>query len=375
MTRASTLRLALFSDTYLPQVNGVARTLARLVDAVRATGGAVELFTSDDPAAVPIDGCTRFPSVAFWAYPQLRLAHPRAATVDRLLDAFQPTLIHAATPFGVGLAGRAAALRRGVPLVTSYHTSFAAYAAYYGLGAMAAPGWHFLRWFHNSGQRTYCPTRAIVDDLARRGFLGTALWSRGVDVQRFSPRHRDEAWRASIGVASSDRLALYVGRLAAEKGLADALAAAAILADRRAPVRFGFVGDGPYEADVARRAPPGTWLPGVLNGDALARAYASADCFIFPSTTDTFGNVLLEAAASGVPIVAADVGPTRELLGNREMALLVPPAAPEALADAVLARRRAARQLAEGHAWSAVWDALFASYAAVQEAHGQVRAA
>ncbi|MCU0635066.1 MAG: glycosyltransferase family 1 protein [Gemmatimonadaceae bacterium] len=367
-----TVRLALFTDTYAPQVNGVARTLARLVDAVRARGGDVAVFTADDPAATTDVECIRFGSVAFWAYPQLRLASPRAVQVDRALDRFAPTLIHAATPFGVGLAGRSAALRRRLPFVTSYHTSFAAYAAYYGLGSIALPGWHFLRWFHNSGARTFCPTRAIADDLAARGFARTAIWSRGVDVQQFAPTWRDEAWRASIGVAPHDRLVLYVGRLAAEKGIADVLAAAQQLQARAPSVRFAFVGDGPFAGEVARAAPPGTWLPGVLQGAALSRAYASADCFVFPSTTDTFGNVMLEAAASGLPIVAADVPQTRELIGGSGADVLVPAARPDLLASSIASlladdarlrtARAAARHLAEGRAWSRVWDDLLGAF-------------
>jgi glycosyltransferase involved in cell wall biosynthesis len=130
----STLRLALFTDTYVPQVNGVARTLARLTDAVRARGGVVRVFTTADPDAVGSADITRVPSRAFWAYPQLQLAWPSSAAIERELREFRPTLIHAATEFGVGLAGRRAARRLGIPFVSSYHTNFTAYAGHYGLG-------------------------------------------------------------------------------------------------------------------------------------------------------------------------------------------------------------------------------------------------
>jgi glycosyltransferase involved in cell wall biosynthesis len=379
------LRLAVFSDTYAPQVNGVARTLARLVDAVRASGGDAAVFTAADPMGPCPAECARFASVAFWAYPQLRLAHPSSSAVDATLRRFAPTLIHAATPFGMGLAGRAAALRHRVPLVTSYHTSFAAYASYYRLGALARPGWRFLRWFHNSGRRTFCPTQAIANEVAGHGFVRTAVWSRGVDVDRFSPAHRREALRASIGVGPDDVLVLYVGRLAIEKGLAVAVAAARQVASETGRVRFGFVGDGPYADEVARQAPAGSWIPGALHGDALSIAYASADCFVFPSTTDTFGNVLLEAAASGLPIVAADVGPTRELVGASGAARLFPPTDVGALAailrtlvadqPARVSMRSMARALAESRAWGQVWDRLLADYAEVQRASAGAMAA
>jgi glycosyltransferase involved in cell wall biosynthesis len=296
-------------------------------------------------------------------------------TVDRALAGFRPTLVHAATPFGVGLAGRAAALRHGVPLVTSYHTSFAAYAAHYRLGALALPGWRFLRWFHNSGARTYCPSAAIVDEVRQHGFERLAVWSRGIDVSRFSPARRSAALRAQLGVGDDDVLVLYVGRLASEKGLGPALEGARLAAARAPWLRFAFVGDGPFAAAVRSGAPVGSWVPGTLTGDALAAAYASADLFLFPSTTDTFGNVLLEAAASGLPIVAADAGPTRELLAGSGSARLVPPHDPLGLAEALWGfgadagargrAGRAARGLAESRDWGQVWGRLFADYRTV----------
>jgi phosphatidylinositol alpha 1,6-mannosyltransferase len=372
---AAGLRLVLFTDTYAPQVNGVARTLGRLADALRARGGDVAVFTPHDPAGPSPAECERFASVAFWAYPQLRLAHPMADSVDARIRSFRPTLIHAATPFGMGLAARSAALRHDIPFVTSYHTSFAAYAAHYRLGGLASAGWHFLRWFHNSGQRTYCPTQAIVDEVRAHGFERTAVWSRGVDVDRFSPRFRCQSFRQSIGLGPDDPLILYVGRLAAEKGLGCALDAMHIVADRLPGVRFALVGGGPFSDEVHRRAPAGSWIPGLLQDHALSQVFASADCFLFPSTTDTFGNVLLEAAASGLPIVAADAPPTREILATTGAARLATQNTPIGLADALVslcgtitARHemgRAARRWAETRSWDTEWDRLFADYAAL----------
>ncbi len=366
------LRLALFSDTWAPQVNGVSRTLERLRDAVRSRGGDVHVFTVDDPGAVNEAGVTRANSVPFWAYPQLQLAWPSGRDVLRELRAFKPSLVHLATEFGVGLAGRRAARVLGVPTVTSYHTSFTAYAQYYRLGLLARPGWQYLRWFHSAGERTYCPTRAIVREVEAQGFDACRVWSRGVDVTRFSPVHRSAAVREACG-ASDDTLVIgYVGRLAAEKGLDTALAAIELV-HRARPGRaaFMFVGDGPFEQTIHARTPSPRWLPGKLAGDALSAAYASADVFVFPSTTDTFGNVLLEAMASGLPVIGADVGPTRELLGDQR-GQLVPPNDPEALAQALIAcvddvpgtrdRGQAARTFAEACTWDRVWDTLIGDY-------------
>ena len=369
---AEGLRLALFTDTYAPQVNGVARTLERLVAAVEARGGAVRVFTVHDPDAPSAADVGRFPSRAFWAYPQLRLAWPRQRVVRAELAAYAPTIVHAATEFGVGLAGRRAARELGIPFVSSYHTSFAAYAEHYGLGALARPGWHFMRWFHNGGLRTYCPTQAIVDEVNARGFERTAVWSRGVDSARFSPAYRSEALRARLGVAEDTLVLSYVGRLAAEKGLNVALDALALVEQARpGRVRFLVVGDGPYEQELQARAPRGTVLTGKLEGTALSEAFASGDVFLFPSTTDTFGNVMLEAMASGLPVIGADVGPTREQLRSGGGWLAAPgdAAAFAGVIIALIDDRSRVREAAIGalaiaatRTWDAVWDTLVDDY-------------
>lgn len=369
------LRLALFSDTWPPQVNGVARTLERLRDAVSDRGGVSRVFTVADPAATDADpGVVRSPSVPFWVYPQLRIALPLYRRVVPELAAFRPSLVHVATPFGVGLAGRSAAGTLGVPLVTSYHTSFAAYARHYGLGALESPGWTYLRWFHNRGIRTYCPTTAVARELDGHGFHGTRVWSRGVDADRFSPRHRSAGMRARLGVGPHSVVIAYVGRLAVEKGLDTALDAIAQLARTHPDLDlvFAFAGDGPYEAVCHRRAPQNARFLGRVVGDELSRLYASADLFMFPSATDTFGNVLLEAMASGLPVVAAESAPTRELLGpdrgaifpagdSAALAACIASLASRPLERAALAARGIA--FARQCRWTDVFDHLFDDYA------------
>jgi glycosyltransferase involved in cell wall biosynthesis len=348
-----------------------------LVRTVRARGGDVLTLTTTERDVVEDPTTRRYSSVPFWAYPQLRLAAPGSSTVMRELRDFEPTLVHAATPFGVGLAGRAAARRLGVPLVSSYHTSFSAYAEFYGLGVLAAPAWRYLRWFHNGGLRTYCPTRAVQGELESHGLLNTRLWGRGVDTGRFSPRHRSSAFRkARLGADSDTIVVAYVGRLAAEKGLDLALDAMRAARERtHLPLVFAFVGDGPYAAACRAKAPAGSIFLGRLEGNELATFYASADLFVFPSRTDTFGNVLLEAMASGVPVVAAEAAPTRELLRGGDSGVLVGTGGPMPMARALLrlaedAERRhllAGRGLATAahHSWDAVFDLLLRDYADV----------
>ncbi|MBY0490755.1 MAG: glycosyltransferase family 1 protein [Gemmatimonadaceae bacterium] len=372
----SDVRLAIFTETFRPQVNGVARTLDRLVQALEAHGGTARVFTADDPAAVAEPGVTRFPSRAFWAYPQLRLAWPSANATSSALADFKPTLVHLATEFGMGLAGRKAARALGVPIVSSYHTNFTAYAKHYRLGALSRPGWQYLRWFHAAAMGTFCPTQASVDDLQAHGFTRCAVWSRGVDSQRFSPRHRKPVWRARAGAWDDTLLVTYVGRLAAEKGLDVALDAVRLAAEQRpAQIRMLVVGDGPGEADARAMAPDCVHFAGRLEGQPLQEAYAAGDVFLFPSTTDTFGNVMLEAMASGLPVLGADVGPTREVLAQGG-GWLVPPGRAAAFAallvrlidDRALVQRAREEALvaAATRDWDAVWAKLFTAYRAVQ---------
>lgn len=379
--QADGLRLAIFTDTALPQMNGVSRTLDRLSRAVMARGGAVRLFTTTDPEATADDAAVRYRSHPFWAYPQLRLALPGSAAAAAELEAWGATLVHAATPFGVGLAGRRAAAALGLPFVTSYHTSLSAYARFYRLGALAEPGWAFLRWFHNSGARTYCPTRSIEEELVEHGFRNTSIWSRGVDTERFAPRWRSRAMRERLGAGEDQLVVAYVGRLAAEKGLDVALDAMRRL-EQEQPGRFRFAlaGDGPYAARCRALAPAGSVFLGQLVGDELSAFYASGDIFVFPSTTDTFGNVLLEAMASGLAVVGADVGPTREVLGDDGgvtfqagdgaalaatlASLAADPTRRRAIAEGGLANAR-------GRAWPRIFDSLIADYRQVIAEHGR----
>lgn len=368
------LRLALFTDTFAPQMNGVARTLNRLVSTVRERGGSVRIFTCTDPQVKVIDAdVRRYPSIAVPVYPELRLSIPSMRQVERDLRDFAPTLIHAATPFGVGLAGRRAARTTGIPFVTSYHTSFSAYASFYHLGWLARSGWEFLKWFHNSGQRTYCPTRTVQRELAERGFENLFVWSRGVSAERFSPANRSRAMRMRMGGADDAVIVAYVGRIAKEKGIDHLLAAANELADV-ASIKFAFAGDGPHLEQCRSIAPPSVTFLGRLEGEELAAFYASADVFVFPSVTDTFGNVLLEAMASGLPIVAADTPTTREVVGDA--ACYYPGSSARGLVEPLLSltsERWLGRHLAgiglarsRQFRWDAVFDSLIADYESVQ---------
>jgi len=361
-----------FTDTYPPQVNGVARTLEQLVRAVEQRGGQVRIATVADPEAGPDDRIDRWPSVPFWAYPQLRMTAPSRQRALDLIEGWQPNLVHVTTEFGVGLAGLFAAREARVPVVSSYHTHFKAYLEFYGLSMLDRVAWPYIRWFHNRGLRTFAPSRIVARELEQQGIDNVRVWSRGVDGGRFSPNLRSAAMRQRLGATGETPLVTYVGRLAREKGMHVLLGAMHIVRARAGTgVAFALVGDGPAEAECHASAPDGTVFTGKLTGRELSEAYASADIFAFPSVTETFGNVVLEAMASGVAVVAPDVGATTEY-ATRESALQFSAKDPESLAAAILrlasdtaTRSRLAAaglETARERTWDAVFDRLVRDY-------------
>ncbi len=366
------MRLAIFTDTYPPQINGVAPTLARLVKAVEARGGDVAVVTVSDPDAKSDPQVERWPSIPFWAYPQLQMAAPRRDKALDLIEKWKPTLIHSTTEFGVGLGGLIAAREKRVPFVTSYHTHFTAYLKHYNLTMLDAIGWPYLRWFHNAGRMTWAPSEIVRAELEQNGFTNTRVWSRGIDANQFHPKFRSNELRAKLGVPEDGLLAIYVGRLAPEKGIHVALEAMRQVMERNgSKIRFALAGHGPDEERCRATAPPGTVFMGRLTGRALSEFYASGDIFVFPSITETFGNVVLEAMASRLALVAPDIGATTEL-ATTENALQFRAQDPASLADCVeklandpALRKRlsdAAFALATTRTWDAVFDGLVSDY-------------
>lgn len=350
----------------------MARTLERLTQAIEARGGAVRVVTVADPEAAQDPRVERWPSVPFWAYPQLRMAAPSRQRALDVIERWKPTLVHIVTEFGVGLGGLLAAREAQVPVVSSYHTNFQAYLEFYRLGALDRIAWPFFRWVHNRGRRTFAPSEYVARDLVAHGIENVRVWSRGVDAERFGAGFRTAAMRERLGVRDGRPLVLYVGRLAREKGIDTLLGAMRIVREARGEaVAFGLVGDGPAEAECRARAPEGTVFTGKLTGRELSEAYAAGDIFAFPSITETFGNVVLEAMASGMAVIAPDVGATTEYattdtarqfragdaqdLAAAIIALADDPAARERLQRAGLATARA-------RTWDAVWDKLVGDY-------------
>ncbi len=376
--QAAGLRLAIFTDTFPPQINGVAPTLARLVKAVEDRGGAVKVVTVSDPDSKPDAQVDRWPSIPFWAYPQLQMAAPQRARALDLIEQWKPNLIHSTTEFGVGLGGLIGARETRVPFVTSYHTHFTAYLRHYKLSVLDAIGWPYLRWFHNAGRMTWAPSEIVRAELEGNGFHNTRIWSRGVDPHQFHPRFRSHELRRQLGVAEDGVLAVYVGRMAPEKGIHVALEGMREVMERNGnKVSFALAGHGPDEERCRATAPPRTVFMGRLTGRALSEFYASADIFVFPSITETFGNVVLEGMASHLALVAPDFGATTEL-ATVETALQFKAQDPGALASCVerlvhdpalrLRLADAAFAVAETRTWDAVFDRLVGDYLEVLKA-------
>lgn len=372
------MRVALVSEAITPQRNGVVTTLSRLVAHLGARGHEV-LFVGPryrENAGRP--GLVDVPAVPVPFYPEVRVALPLWGPAFAALDRFRPDLVHVATPATLGLAAIRHGRRRGYPLVSSYHTNLTAYSLYYHFGPVVPFAWRYLRWFHNATRRTYCPTPAVAAELAAHGIERLELWPRGVDTSRFSPAHRADALRAALGFAPDDLVLLYVGRLAREKELDRLFQAFAALRPGAPRLRLLVVGDGPDRARLTRLyRSADVVFAGYQTGTALAAHYASADGFAFPSRTETFGNVLQEAMASGLPVVGVAAGGVRDVVRPGVTGLLADPDDPAAFARALgrlvaepaLRRQlgRAGREAALQASWSVVLDRLLASYAAVVE--------
>jgi len=331
------VRIALVTDTYTPQVNGVTTIVRRVVEVLgRARQDAV-VVAPEYPVSQPgtVDVELRVPSVAFPPYPALRLSLPQPRRVAQFLDEFRPDLVHVMTEGPLGLVGRRYALRRGLPLVTSYHTDFPQHSRYYHLGSLESAIWRWLVWFHRPAALTHTPGGFVKAELERRGLARVRVWGHTADTARFDHRKRDLGLRRRLGVADGAVMVLHVGRLAKEKNL-EVLAEAwtrarAELGGRAA---FVFAGDGPMAAWCAREMPWAIRL-GFLDVAELAVLYASADLCVLPSRTETCGLVAVEAMASGLPVIAADAGGFRESVTTWVNGFLIPPEDARGFASAI----------------------------------------
>jgi glycosyltransferase involved in cell wall biosynthesis len=299
------MRIAIITENFLPKLDGVTRTLGRLLEYLQRCGHLALLLGPDSGmeqyAGAEIVGTAGLP-LPF--YPELKFNFFRPLFMRRL-NTFQPDIIHLVDPVILGASGLAAARLLNKPLVSSYHTNLAAYCSHFGFPFLTGPMWSYNRFIHNQCALTFCPSLSTGAMLRSQGFAHLRIWPRGVDASLFQPERRNAALRDSWlrDREQPDNIAvlLYVGRVSWEKNL-NLLAQAYQCMDHR-QCHLVIVGDGPALSEMQQKlAHVPTTFTGYLTGDALASAYASADIFAFPSYTETFGQVVLEAMASGLPV-------------------------------------------------------------------------
>jgi glycosyltransferase involved in cell wall biosynthesis len=369
------LRIACVTETWPPEVNGVAMTIARLVEGLVARGHDVQLLRprqAGEAAAAPPQERLRQVLVRGLPIPRtagLRMGLPCRRALERLWTRERPELVHIATEGPLGWSALQAATALGLPVSSDFRTNFHAYSAHYGIGWLRRPIMGYLRRFHNATRCTMVPTEALRAELERAGFRNVQVVARGVDVHRFDPARRSEALRAQWGAGPGDLVAACVGRLAPEKNLGVALAAFAAVARANPRAKLVFVGDGPMRDALRARCPQAVFA-GQRTGDDLGAHYASADLCLFPSVTETFGNVTTEAMASGLAVVAFDHAAAGRLLRTGVNGALAPlgdadafvAAAAGVAADA--SRCRALGAAARATALGLGWDGVVARFEA-----------
>ncbi len=371
------MRIAYFTESLYPHVDGVSRTLGRLFDTLEERGVDFRVVSPFVPGE-NVSWSARVRPARFFRFPLYRAYRisvpPPSRAVREELARFEPQLVHVVSPTPMAVWAQRWARRRGLPVVASFHTHFVSYFRYYGVPWLEGPGWSALRRFYSRCDRVYVPSWSIIRELEEQGIGRTELWSRGIDVSGFSPDHRDEELRRRLGAGPECPVVLLVSRLVKEKDLADLVSMDRILASRGVRYRLVLVGDGPMRRELVRGLSRAVFA-GHSAGAELARWYASADIFVFPSTTETLGNVVLEALASGLPSIVSDRGGPQDLIRDGENGYVLPANRPDLLADRVEAllhdgalRSRisdAARASASSRRWDQINGALIDSYSAL----------
>ena len=314
--------IVFITETWPPEVNGVALTVYGYAHGLAARGHRVDVVR---PGAADHDGVVPLlpaRGVRIPRYTELRFGLPQYSTLRRRWSSDRPDAIYVATEGPLGGSAIRAARSLDIPAVTGFHTRFDDYAGYYGVGLLTSLVRGHLARFHRRGQLTLASTDALVAELQLMGIPNARKLSRGVDTTRFSPEHRDPELRRVWGVGEDTPVMLCVGRLAAEKNLELALRAYRAVKSQVPAARLVLVGDGPMR-EVLTEAQPDAIFTGAKTGDELSRHYASADLFLFPSLTETFGNVVLEAMASGLAVVAFDRAAAAEHIVDSHSGLIV----------------------------------------------------
>ena len=375
------MRIALVTETYPPEVNGVAMTLQRLVTGLARRGHQVQVVRPrqrrGDRGGVEgnVEQVT-VPGVPIPKYDELRMGLPTLLRLRRLwgATATRPDVVHVATEGPLGAAAVWACRRLGVPIGSSFHTNFHSYGRHYGYHFATGMLMRYFRWLHNRAAYTLVPSVDVKEALEQAGFRNVAVLARGVDGGLFNPARRSAELRAAWGAGPDDLVALYVGRVAMEKNIPVVVRAFEALRAARSDAKLVIVGDGPYRAKLQQEHPEYHYA-GMRRGEDLAAHYASADLFLFASTTETFGNVVTEAMASGLGVVTYDYAAGRALIRSGANGMLATfddeasfvAQATEAARD--VSRLRAIGAAARATVEPVTWDAI------VEQFEGHLRGA
>lgn len=359
------LQIALVTETYLPEVNGVAITIGRMVHGLRQRGHHIHLIRprqhKQDVAAKEADYKeTLVTGMPIPGYPELKSGLPAKGLLLRLWKLQRPDIVHIATEGPLGWSALSAARKLNIPVSTDFHTNFHSYTAHYGVGLLKKPIAAYLRHFHNKAACTLVPTASLQQQLEFEGYKNVFVVSRGVDAELFHPAKRSAELRASWNVDETIPVVMLVSRIAPEKNLHVVIQAFEQMRKICPLARLVMVGDGPARAELEKQHPH-VIFAGMQTGEPLAQHYASGDIFLYPSLTETYGNVTVEAMASGLATVAYDYAAARQHIQHETNGLLVPFADSDAFVtqakglisdmDRVQRLRLAARQTVEALTW------------------------
>ncbi|MHB9100525.1 MAG: glycosyltransferase family 4 protein [Sulfuricella sp.] len=364
------LRVAVVTETYPPEINGVALTIQHMVEGLRRRNHQIQLIRprqgkGDMPALTANLQQVLLPGLAIPRYPNLQLGLPAGFALRRLWRERRPDVVHIVTEGPLGWSALNEARKLDIPVTSDFHTNFHSYTQHYGIGWMRRPIGAYLRHLHNRARLTLVPDHGLRHELEAQGYQNLAIVGRGIDTDLFNPARRSMKLRRSWGVGEGGLAAIYVGRLAAEKNLEAVVDAFDAMRARHPRAKLVWVGDGPQRALLQARN-PGHIFAGMVTGADLAEHYASADVFLFPSLTETFGNVTLEAMASGLAVVAYNYAAAAEHIRHGEnglvaefgnLSLFCDQAAILAGRPEMVARLGAnARQSAGGLAWNQICE-------------------
>ena len=372
---AEPVKIAFFTETFLPKVDGIVTRLTKTVQHLVEAGDEVMVFCPEGcPSEYMGAELIGVPAMPLPLYPELKLALPRPAVAEAL-ETFEPDLVHVVNPAVLGLGGIWLAKTNGIPLIASYHTHLPKYLEHYGMGMLEPLLWELLKAAHNQAILNLCTSTAMVAELSEKGIQNTALWQRGVDTELFRPELRNETMRLRLLNTNDDQgaLLLYVGRLSAEKQIERIKP----VLDRIPEARLALVGDGPHRQQLEKAFEgTATTFVGYLEGEELASAYASGDAFLFPSSTETLGLVLLEAMAAGCPVVGANRGGIPDIITDGVNGCLYEPDGVDGGSTSLInatrrllgndlerhGLRKAARQEAERWGWASATQQLRSYY-------------